>query len=62
MYFADIGATSGLEWGDWTYRVGTIKYGRSSASREVKIMTHSRESTNIAMAADSQGVIEIPSV
>jgi len=27
-YFADIGATSFLDCWDWTYLVGTIKYGR----------------------------------
>src|ERR1700753_2664520 len=27
-YFADIAATSELECANWTYRVGTIKYGR----------------------------------
>src|ERR1700760_3486345 len=33
-YFADIDATSGLEWWDWPYLVGTIKYDRVSALDE----------------------------
>jgi hypothetical protein len=35
-YFADIAATSELECADWTYLVGTIKYGRVSNPKKAK--------------------------
>ncbi len=35
-YFADMGATSILECCDWTYLVGTIKYGRDGGGRKVE--------------------------
>ena len=33
-YFADIDATSPLNCWDWTYLVGTIKYGRDARSKK----------------------------
>jgi hypothetical protein len=35
-YFADIGATSFLECCDWTYLMGTIKYGRVWGAEKVE--------------------------
>src|SRR5580700_5605307 len=44
-YFADMGATSLLNCCDWTYLVGTIKYGRDrdSAEGRFKLLRITRE-------------------
>jgi hypothetical protein len=42
-YFADICATSRLNVWDWTYLVGTIKYGRVSYANKVEIQAEYTE-------------------
>jgi hypothetical protein len=36
MYFADMDATSELDWWDWRYLVGTIKYVRFGSLGKVE--------------------------
>ena len=42
-YFADMDATSFLDCWDWTYLVGTIKYGRDRAPNESGKLEPGRE-------------------